>query len=666
MSASPLPAATAAQHASQDLVAALVRYMDADTQKASLSQEVWAELEPEMPGILDRFYADILAIPALAEIFEPHAAGLDRIKAAQTGHWAHILTETPDRDFHGRAIRIAEAHVRIGLPQHWYLAAYGRVLCEAISVILRGNRFNARRTESLLHSLVVRIFLDISLAQDGYENGVRERYDNQARRELNLANLKNIAQTVTDVNELSLNMAILSSNTEEATANSQAISAAAEELVASVGQIAENSDGAAERATETNQSVARSIDAMSGAAEAISEISTATQESVESLAELHRASAQIGDFLAVIQTIADQTNLLALNATIEAARAGEAGKGFAVVASEVKSLANQAARATEDISERIKALQDGMTDIQTSMDGSREAVVRGQTTIGGANHLIRSVGEQVSDVAERMQEISTILQQQQTTSAEISANITGVADKAAENRDRLTMMSTALQNSNDNFVQNARSWFRIDCHRSLVQMAKIDHIFFKKHVVDMMLGRVEGRADELSDHHACRLGKWYDGTKLDAICQHAAFRSISEPHEQIHRVASEMIALRDKGETQQAITLLPALEEASASVLEGLDALAEALETDLSMVDARSHIRQPVEGMKAAIRSKSGEREVDVLNVSAGGLGVSGIHSDEVGSILEIRIDDQDLLGEMVWTDGAASGIRILKGKVYG
>jgi methyl-accepting chemotaxis protein len=139
--------------------------------------------------------------------------------------------------------------------------------------------------------------------------------------------------------------------------------------------------------------------------------------------KLGASSAEIGNVIKVITAIAEQTNLLALNATIEAARAGEMGKGFAVVASEVKDLAQETARATEDISRRVEAIQSDTTGAVTAIEEISNVIQRiseFQTTIASA------VEEQTATTAEMSRSVSEAA----SGTGEIAQNITGVAEAA--------------------------------------------------------------------------------------------------------------------------------------------------------------------------------------------------------------------------------------------
>jgi methyl-accepting chemotaxis protein len=138
---------------------------------------------------------------------------------------------------------------------------------------------------------------------------------------------------------------------------------------------------------------------------------TEAQKSEQMVSDLVTAAQTIGEVTRIIAGIASQTNLLALNATIEAARAGEAGKGFAVVASEVKSLATQTAKATGDIEQQIK-------DIQNAS----------QTAAGA----IREIGRIVTQVSEISTSIAGAVEEQSVATKEVSSNISGVSQAAQE------------------------------------------------------------------------------------------------------------------------------------------------------------------------------------------------------------------------------------------
>jgi methyl-accepting chemotaxis protein len=125
----------------------------------------------------------------------------------------------------------------------------------------------------------------------------------------------------------------------------------------------------------------------------------------------------------VITSIAEQTNLLALNATIEAARAGEAGKGFAVVATEVKELAQETARATEDIARRVQA-------IQGDTAGAVEAIAEISTIIGRINDYQLTIASAVEEQSATTNEMNRNVAEAATGAEEIAQNITGVASAA--------------------------------------------------------------------------------------------------------------------------------------------------------------------------------------------------------------------------------------------
>ena len=228
---------------------------------------------------------------------------------------------------------------------------------------------------------------------------------------------------------------------------SQTLAASAEEFTALSRQLSGNASATSEQATSVSQAsvqISTNVQAVAAAAEemsvSIKEIAknTADAERVASTAveitestnaavgRLGENSAEIGIVVKVITSIAEQTNLLALNATIEAARAGEAGKGFAVVANEVKELAKQTARATEDISNKIKMIQ-----------GSS----------GGAVEAIRRIGEIIGRIKEIQTSVANAVEEQAATASEIGKNINHLASASGEIAGNITKVAETAQNT---------------------------------------------------------------------------------------------------------------------------------------------------------------------------------------------------------------------------
>jgi methyl-accepting chemotaxis protein len=245
----------------------------------------------------------------------------------------------------------------------------------------------------------------------------------------------------------------MTATASDASARAATVGAASESASNNVGTVAAAAEELSSSVTEISRQVARSSEIASKAV-GDAERTNATVGALSTGAE------KIGEVVKLIHSIAAQTNLLALNATIEAARAGESGRGFAVVASEVKALANQTAKATEEISAQVAAMQASTSEAVASIGGITE-------TIAQMSEITISISSAVDQQGDATREIARNIQSVAAGSSEISAHIGGVTSAAAatgkaatdvlSNARELDNQSGMLRNAVDEFLVKVRA-----------------------------------------------------------------------------------------------------------------------------------------------------------------------------------------------------------------
>ena len=397
-------------------------FLQIDDETCRTLREFRDVLAPRLDALLEAFYGHVRANATVAAIFDSPAR-MDHARAMQKKHWLDsVFAGNFDDRYFANVTEIGKIHQRVGLEPRWYTAGYCFVLNKVFELAAHTYRKRPEKLAQVLAAVNKAAYLDMDLATSVYIETntaaliARELGAKADAFERDIQGV--VSQVAAAATQMEASARTMAANAEETSMQSTTVAAAAEEATVNIQTVA----AAAEELSSSIAEIGRQVSHSAAIASSAMDEATRTNDMVQSLAE---AAGRIGQVVKLINDIASQTNLLALNATIEAARAGDAGKGFAVVANEVKSLANQTAKATDEIAGQISAIQ-GETNAAVT-------AIRGITrTIDEVNQLTASVAAAVEEQSSATAEISRSVAEASRGTAEVAANIAGVADAASE------------------------------------------------------------------------------------------------------------------------------------------------------------------------------------------------------------------------------------------
>ncbi|MEZ5357423.1 MAG: methyl-accepting chemotaxis protein [Candidatus Zixiibacteriota bacterium] len=259
---------------------------------------------------------------------------------------------------------------------------------------------------------------------------------------------KNAAQLVTAATEITSSAEEMAHGANSQTEQAAQISTAIEEMAATILQASKNANEAREIAEGASAMAAEGQSVVGDTIHGMIRIADSASDSGRIVNELATASDRIGEIIGVIDDIADQTNLLALNAAIEAARAGEQGRGFAVVADEVRKLAERTGKATGEITEMIKGIQNDSSRAVQSMEQAGKLVEEGKSKADRAGSSLNEINTMSSRVMEMIVQIAAASDEQSSAAEQISRNMEQIANVSRQAADGAKESASAAENLN--------------------------------------------------------------------------------------------------------------------------------------------------------------------------------------------------------------------------
>ena len=258
----------------------------------------------------------------------------------------------------------------------------------------------------------------------------------------------NSTQLVSAATEIASTSEQMARGSQEQTGQTAQVSSAVEEMTATIVESSRNAGEAAGQAKEAANAARAGNQVVSQTIEGMNRIAQVVQESANTVQELAKSSDKIGEIIGVIDDIADQTNLLALNAAIEAARAGEQGRGFAVVADEVRKLAERTTKATKEITDMIKGIQNDTKGAVASMEQGINEVQHGRELADKAGESLTAIATYSQKVMDMIQQIATAAEEQSAASEEIARSVEGIARVTKENATGVEQSAAAAEQLN--------------------------------------------------------------------------------------------------------------------------------------------------------------------------------------------------------------------------
>ena len=387
-----------------------------------------------------------------------------------------------------------------------------------------------------------------------------------------------LASDQVDIMEITIdtkkNAGVFRGEIETAVQRITSVATATEEMSSTAKEIAKNAQAAAGEAGDTVKKTKEGSAALEELVSRMEQVEQAVKTMGESINQFVTRTQKIVELTDKVKEIAAQTNLLSLNAAIEAARAGEHGRGFAVVADEVRTLAEKSAQAAKEIEQVTQDIGGQSKEVEIKVNEGLSHLKNSQESLDVVTNVMSVADKAATQTSEQVTYIATAAEEQSQVAAEMANNLSSLSSGMEEIQNTFDTIGSYFDKiikEQSNSLKTFSDW-KFDC--MLLNIVKADHLLWVTRVLDALSNKqISLSSSELTDHHQCRLGKWYDGIGRQKYGDYKEFIELGQIHPKVHETGKALIDALNAKDTDKANSLADKLIDYKNQVIKVLDNL---------------------------------------------------------------------------------------------